>query len=356
MQGLPGLSRREGTIRDDTGTCPQPVRVGYRSFDRQWIIPDSRVHDRPSPNLWRAHGSEQIYAVTQQSQPLIAGPGVVFSACIPDMDHFMGHHGGQVLPLYRDAAGQIPNVCPGLRETLAERLKIAIPTADDLLAYVACVVAHPGYTTRFHEGLRNPGIRIPLTADPALWAEAVAVGRQLIWLHSYGERFADHSAGRPPGSPRLPSGQRPLIVRAIPDTPDEMPKSISYDPDTETLHVGEGQIRPVPPRVWEYEVSGMRIVRKWFDYRKENPSGRRSSPLDAVGPNCWPSKFTTELLDLLNVLGQCAKLEPVQENILDRICQRPVIAIEDLTQAKVLPVKDSMRKPLSRDEQLATCP
>jgi hypothetical protein len=356
VQGLPGLSRHEGTIRDETGTCPQPVRVGYRSFDRQWILPDNRFHDRPGPDLWRIHGDKQVYAVTQHAQPLTAGPGLVFSACIPDMDHFMGRHGGQVLPLYRDAAGQIPNVSPGLCETIAERLQIAVPTAEDLLAYVACVVAHPGYTTRFREELKNPGIRVPLTADPALWAEAVTVGRQLIWLHSYGERFVDRSAGRPSGSLRLLSGQRPITVQTIPGTPDKMPKSISYDPDTETLHVGEGQIRPVPPRVWEYEVSGMKIVRKWFDYRKENPSGRRSSPLDAVGPNRWPSKFTTELLDLLDVLGRCAELEPAQKGILDRICQRPVIAITDLTQAQVLPVKDSTRKPVSPDEQPTLVP
>ena len=50
-----------------------------------------------------------------------------------------------------------------------------------------------------------------------------------------------------------------------------MPRDLRYDADTETLHVGEGQIRPVPPRVWEYEVSGMKIVKKWFDYRKESP-------------------------------------------------------------------------------------
>ena len=69
----------------------------------------------------------------------------------------------------------------------------------------------------------------------------------------------------------------------------------------------------------------MKIVRKWFDYRKENPGGRRSSPLDAVVPDRWPARFTTELLELLNVLGRCVELEPVQEDILDRICQHPVI-------------------------------
>ena len=69
----------------------------------------------------------------------------------------MGHHGGQVLPLYRDPAGQIPNIASGLREAIADRLQIAVPTAEDLLAYIACVVGHPGYTARFRTELGNPG-------------------------------------------------------------------------------------------------------------------------------------------------------------------------------------------------------
>jgi hypothetical protein len=348
VSGLPRLSRHEGPIRYEAGACPAPVRIGYRSFDRQWVIPDSRLHDRPRPDLWRVHGSQQVYTVTQDAQPLGTGPGAVFCACIPDMDHFMGHQGGQVLPLYRDLAGQIPNIASGLREAIADRLQIAVPTAEDVLAYIACVVGHPGYTRRFRTELVNPGLRVPLTADPALWAEAVEVGRQLIWLHSYGERFTDRSAGRPPRSPRLPGEQQPATVRAIPGGPGEMPRDLRYDADTETLHVGEGRIRPVPRRVWDYEVSGMKIVRKWFDYRKESPSGRRSSPLDEVGPDGWPARFTTELLDLLNVLGRCAALEPVQQDILGQICQRPVIANADLSDAGVLPVKDSTRKPASQ--------
>ena len=271
------------------------------------------------------------------------------------MDHFMGHHGSQVLPLYRDAAGQIPNVAPGLREMIAERTDAAVPTAEDLLAYVACVVAHSGYTSRFREGAKKSGRPGPADRGSRLVGRSRRSRPELLWLHSYGERFADRSAGRPAGNPRLPSGQRPMIIQAIPGEPGRMPENISYDPDTETLHVGEGQIRPVPPKVWKYEISGMKVIRKWFGYRKENPAGRRSSPLDDVVLDRWPASFTTELLELLNVLGLCVELEPVQEHILDRICQHPVISIADLTHARVLPVKDSTRKPisLSRGEQLA---
>ena len=33
-------------------------RYGFRSFDRQWIIPDNRVLNRPNPELWRSHGEQ----------------------------------------------------------------------------------------------------------------------------------------------------------------------------------------------------------------------------------------------------------------------------------------------------------
>jgi len=44
-----------------------------------------------------------------------------------------------------------------------------------------------------------------------------------------------------------------------------MPDEIDYDDASDTLRVGHGRIRPVPRSVWEYEVSGMRVIRRWFD-------------------------------------------------------------------------------------------
>ena len=78
--GLPGFRGPERTIRDEAGACPAPVRIGYRSFDRQWIIPDSRLLYRSRPDLWRVRGSRQIYTVLQHAQPLAIGPGAVFCA------------------------------------------------------------------------------------------------------------------------------------------------------------------------------------------------------------------------------------------------------------------------------------
>jgi hypothetical protein len=349
---LPGYPPASRAISSETGPCPSPARIAYRAFDRQWLIPDNRLLERSRPNLWRVRQAPgQVFTVEQHSKPLTGGPALVFAAYPPDMDHFQGSQGGRVLPLYRDAKGREPNITPGLLSELGRRLAVSTPSPEDLLAYTAAVTSHPSYTARFAQDLKTPGVRVPLTAVPELWAEAVAIGREVIWLHTYGREFTDPAAGRPTGAPRLPDGLRPLNTVPIPHSKDEMPEEITYDAGTRTLHVGSGQIRPVSEEVWRYQTSGMRIIKKWFDYRRRNPAGRRSSPLDCVNAECWTATFTRELLELLRVLTRCVELEPSQAELLDRICQDPLISTSDLTQAEVLPPSKSTRRPLPAETQ-----
>ena len=52
-----------------------PVRYGFRSFDRQWIIPDNRVINQPNPELWRSHGERQVYLTALMRPFAYVGPG-----------------------------------------------------------------------------------------------------------------------------------------------------------------------------------------------------------------------------------------------------------------------------------------
>ena len=96
---------------------PPVYQYGFRSFDRQSILADSRLMTRPRPDLWQANGSRstnQVYLSTLTKHPLDAGPGATVSSAIPDMHHFRGSYGGKdVLPLYRDAEAKEPNIAPG---------------------------------------------------------------------------------------------------------------------------------------------------------------------------------------------------------------------------------------------------
>lgn len=332
-------------IRKQTGPPLPPVRVGYRSFDLQWVLPDNRVLDYARPDLWAVRDPRQVFATEQHSQPINAGPALTFTAHVPDNDHFKGNGGGRVLPLYRHPSSGTANIPDGLLGYLADRLGVPV-TPEDLLTYVAAVTAHYGYTRTFLKDLETPGVRVPLTADPVLWATTVETGRRVLWLHTRGERYADPDAGRPSGPPRLPSEERPKVLHPIPDTEAGMPEGITYDETTRTLHLGDGEIGPVDPAVWTYEVSGMRIIRKWTGYRQKTSPGRRSSPLDDVRPSTWPAEYTTDLLDLVQVLTLVVQLEPEQAVLLDDILSGPLIDVAALTDAGVLPVKPAARRAL----------
>ena len=61
---LPGsLGTRNGLPRCLTIREPaiEPIRYGFRSFDRQWIIPDARLINQPNPTLWNGYSQRQIY-------------------------------------------------------------------------------------------------------------------------------------------------------------------------------------------------------------------------------------------------------------------------------------------------------
>ena len=105
-----------------------------------------------------------------------------------------------------------------------------------------------------------------------------------------------------------------------------MPDVMSYDATAQRLHVGSGFIEPVPAAVWHYEVSGKQVLVQWFSYRRktrERPiigDRRPPSPLGDIQPESWPAEYTTELLNLLNVLGLLVDLEPTAAALLERIC------------------------------------
>lgn len=345
VEPLPGGHQFVGTLREetDTGTTPTPIRVSFRSFDEQWLIPDRRLIDRPRPEVWSAASPQQIYVTEQHDQPINRGPALTFGANIPDEHHYAGR-GGRVLPLYRDPTATAPNVTPGLLQYLADQYGVGI-TASDFLAYIAAVTAHDGFVQTYLSDLETPGVRVPLTANADLWTRAVAIGRRVIWAHTYGQRYADAYDGRPPGPPRLDSDERPKVIVPIPNNEPGMPERPSYDAATHTLVVGAGRIAPVRPEVWDYEITGMRVIRKWFGYRQKKSAGRKSSPLDDRRPKSWQPGYTSDLLNLIQVLTIVVDLEREQAELLADILQERTISVADLEVSGVFPVPVAAREP-----------
>ncbi|MER5860076.1 type ISP restriction/modification enzyme [Streptomyces sp900105245] len=341
-QPLPGQQWKP-MLAEESDQEPTLVRYGRMTFDRQWIVADRRVIDYPRPPLWFVQGRKQVYLSELHTESGRPGPAVSFTCLIPDNHHFKGTEGGRVIPLYRDPQGVQPNITPGLLAKISEVLTRAV-TPEDLLAYIACTAAHPGYTERYQEELRSRGVRIPLTRVPALWEQAVEIGKEVLWLHTYGQRYSDDHSGRPHAEPRLPEGERPKNLTPIGEGSDGFPEVIDYDESTHTLNVGGGTIAPVSPEVWNYRIGGVAVVNKWFGFRKRVPDVEWQTPLNDEVPTEWPLEYTTELLDLLNVLGLLVAIESKQARLLGEIAIGPKIGVDELTQSGVLPPPPSATK------------
>jgi len=231
-------------------------------------------------------------------------------------------------------------VKPKLLSFLSQQFGKAV-TAEDVVAYVVALAAHPAFTQRFKADLIKPGLRIPITADLATFEDAVRLGRRVIWLHTFGERMADQDDGRPAGPPRLPRAKMPFVPKegAIPLTASEMPNAIDYDESNRRLLLGQGYVENVAPCVWKYEVSGKQVLLHWFSYRKANRErpiiGDRRAPssLCDVRPDCWLAEYTTELINVLNVLGLLIEREPQQALLLEQVCAGPMLSTADLAAA-----------------------
>ena len=308
--------------------APNIVPVGYRSFDRQYILADSRLLHRASPDLWEHRVPEQIFIVEQNAHYPKAGPGLYFSSLIPDMDAFKGSEGGRAHPVLNVSG--TPNLTEPAAQMLRERFGDNAP--GDLVYYLAALIGHPGYVRTFDEPLQQAGIRVPLTADPELWERAVQLGKQIVWLHTYGER------GEPlPGMERLdqrPEGADYTLPYSIQDMGKTMPeKKPTFSPDpvtgslseeqnipvTGTVSFGRARCENVEKHVFDYTIGGNQVLGLWAKYRLKKPVVRRSSPLDEIVQQEWPLAWSEEYERLLCTLTHLVHLEPAQEKLLDEV-------------------------------------
>ena len=314
--------------------APEKMRFGYRSFDRQFIVADARLLDRPGPALWQAHGERQVYLTTLLYDHLGQGPAATACALIPDLHHFSGRGAKDTIPLYRDVSASRANITPDLLDILNRTYQKDV-TPEDFLAYVYGTLAHPNYTGCFNSELATRELRVPLTKDAALFEKARTLGSRLLWFHTYGERFI------PDDQPRghVPRGAA-KCVKGVPGDPESYPDTFTYSDVTQILRVGEGEFKPVPPEVFEFEVSGLKVVQSWLKYRMKNRAGRRSSDLDDIRPERWTSQFTNELLDLLWVLEATVKTYPEQARLLEAVIEGDCFRADELPT-----VPDEMRKP-----------
>lgn len=305
-------------------TMPSPARYGYRSFDRQWCLPDHRLGTYIRQQLWDTSSQHQIFLMTVNSTPLGKGPAVTLSPYVPDMDFFRGSFGAKsVHPLYRSGSDDAPNISASLLAALSSAYGREVE-AFEIASYVVGLLGTAAYTRQFEDELAESTAHVPFTADVQLFDKVADFGRRIIFEQTWGERGAQLNAfGQP-------TGQRFRGAAAIgkPTPATDYPETWGYDPATSQLTVGEGRFDHVAPEVMAYEVSGMNVVASWLGYRMKTPAGRSSSPLDQIQADTW--QHDTELLELLWQLEFMIHAEGEGNQLLKEVLTSKKINPKDL--------------------------
>lgn len=333
---LPGKDTAQGTERSleeqlkdaqDLRLVPPSVQVNYRSFDRQYLLSDPRLMSTPRPKLWEHRIPDQLFIVEQHAHYPKAGPGLYFSALIPDMDAF-NNRGGRAHPAL-NTVGK-PNLTSEAERLLTARFGEHAPA--ELVYYLAGITGHPGYVRTFDAELQQAGIRVPLTVDPDLWFRAVQLGKYVVWLHTYGER------GEPlPGMNRVTDKptdglySMPMYEKNMGTAMPE--KKPTFTPGEDDIHgeiaFGASRWSNVEKAVFNYTVGGQQTIGLWAKYRLKKPIVKRSSPLNDIVQQSWPIEWSTEFKELLCVLTHLVHLEPKQEQLLADILAGDLIPREE---------------------------
>ena len=259
-EGTARLRTSPQTDRQGKRRVVPPRRYGFRSFDRQWIIPDNRVINQPNPELWRAHSDMQIYMTAFTEESPLSGPALTFTGVIPDLAPLQGLLRRPGLPAFAQSRASEPKLPPKLLGFLAKKVEAAV-TAEDLMAYIAAVAANPAYTARFQEDLAQPGLRIPLTASGKLFARRwSSAARSFGCTRSASDARTRTTTGLPDRRGWRRRNRAHPRRRGDPARPESMPDAISYDASRKRLLVGGGYVENVSPEIWNYNVSGKQVL------------------------------------------------------------------------------------------------
>lgn len=310
--------------------APPLARYGFRALDRRWCLADSRLGDFLRPTLWRVAGDEQIFLTTLMAYELGEGPAIFASADVPDLHHFRGSYGGaDVLPLWRDARGELANVAPGLLARLSAHYERTVGVSD-FACYVYGVMAHPAFTRALHDELAEPGPRVPITKDAELFERVATLGRELLCWHTFGQRMRPEQDWRPSGRARC----------IHPVSEHDFPEDFHYDERSVQLWVGAGVFAPVHAGVWAYQVSGLALLRSWLGFRMRSPRGKSSSSLDDIRPESWTAELSSELLEVIWVLEASLRIHEQQAAAFAQ-----VLASERFSAAELPSPPATARKP-----------
>ena len=283
--------------------APEAIeQVCYRPLDRRWLYNRREYVDFPKPALQAAWGATNVCLFALEDGTG-RGPAVWCHAAKPDQHAFRGSYGGWVFPLRRHAGGAEasylhPAVIAGLGSIYGTP-----PGPLDVFDAMLALLSATSYTTRFAADLEDDFPHVPLPAAPDLFALAAALGAEIRALQGFTREPA--TAFR---TARI-RGTATGVTLAVPPPARAFRANgrgggaVLLQPDASLL------LTDVPERVWNFEVSGYRVLYRWL-------AARNGEALDQM--------LLRAILDLAGRLGELVQRCDEADTLLEQATDSPV--------------------------------
>lgn len=231
--------------------------TGYRPLDLRLLVDETSAVDRPRPDLRRCWGSANLALYTLPAG-VGAGPAVWCHGLLPDYHGFRGSYGGYAFPLYdrREGPGA-HNVSADLIARLGETYGEPL-APENVFDAILALLSATSYTHRFAEDLEDTFPHVPFPALKDTFDRAVALGGEIRAL----ETFARAPAAVPGLAKLETQTEDGDLVQAVQHRDGE----IVIGPE------GRGRLSGIPLHVWDFAVSGYRVLPRWIDGRKGQPA------------------------------------------------------------------------------------
>lgn len=230
------------------------VAYNYRPLDVRWLYNDKKLVKRHGPELQSVWGKSNF---TLYLMPFAtgAGPGALCYSELPDYNSFRGSYGGYAFPLYDRRPGNNPvNLSPALLAGLAMTYGQAV-TPEDVFDAMLALLSASSYTLRFAEDLEDVFPHIPFPSAHSVFARAAEIGAEIRAV----ETFA-----RKPGDAFLTQS----LAKEETDPTGVLADSIDWrDGEIILCADGSGRVSGIPEHIWQFAVSGYRLLPRWLGAR-----------------------------------------------------------------------------------------
>lgn len=261
----------------------------YRPFDRRWFYNDLEILDRPGPQMQDVWGGENVGLYSLPSG-IGFGPAIWCHGLLPDYHAFRGSYGGYAFPLYDRRPEEDPiNLSPVLLESLGAAYGEEV-TAEAVFDAILAILSASTYSARFAEDLEDVFPHIPFPATREIFDEASGIGAEIRAVETF---------SRAPGADYL----TPQTARFETPPTGDLTHVDLQDGALRLCADGSGHVTGIPQAVWDFSVSGYRVLPRWLE-------ARRGLPVDHA--------LVTELRDITGRIAELIDLFVESDTVLER--------------------------------------